>query len=242
MIGGKDVRTIRRDLKLAPVDRPKGAGVRWKGTPHIEMVEALDVMLERKSWKMADLRYVLTRGAADITFSCVMDTPTLKTINVEVPSQVYKPSFGFVASNARRRRLYFYCGVAGDKGSFVGSRWEGHSYTSNFDPHKQMHEAVETWLDEYLKLYQHIDYLRGTTMSKDDVEEMLLAAGRGGLLPWSRIGKVCDAVVNKRRVNTFSLICAYSKWCHVGPAPEQMDSLYNFAQLLWKGIAKNRNS
>lgn len=219
------------ELVGVKVYRPEGVGSRWKGIPHSSMVAALLRCLEDMKCKISGMRFHLSNNDANIAFSCNIIGGSRRKDRTGL-----SPAFGFTASNSRRGRLTFYCGLSRPEPyrAFVGARWQGSSYTRKFSAVDEMRWAFSRWEDEFDRVNKRLEvyYQRlFNHRSNDALDRVLIKTAERGLLPWSRLHLIVNAMRVKRQTKA-KMIFAFSKVVQIKSPTKQMELMYEFLDVL----------
>lgn len=238
MLGINQRWELQTDVKLLAkirVAKPERIGSQWKGVAHHRMVTALITSLEDRGLELANPRFFLSRSNADIAFSCNVFMPEVGSMQLEDQGKCYTliQSFGFAASNARRRGLAFYAGYSCQQADlkFIGTKWLGGKYTLNFNPEEEMENAVETFHQRIGMVKEMLANAALTKVGENRVRMLLMEAGARNLMPWSRIGRVADAMMQETGLLNH-LFMEFGKITSMNPPPEQLDQLYGFTELV----------
>lgn len=229
------------ELLDVKITRPVNAKSRWKGIPHAWMVAGVLKVLEDMNCGTKGFRFHLSHNDADIAFSCNVIHKELKNSYTGMENKrgiTLYPAFGFVASNAGRRRLTFYCGLSSPEPhcAFVGARWHGSSYTKAFSVGDEMRFAYDKWEEEYQKVYRRLSTQKKSDNCFDSDKELdcfLIKAVELGLIPRTRVARVVDSMRVKRKTRA-RVLFAFSEIVQMKSPKQQMDLMFEFLSVIDK--------
>jgi len=147
---------------------------------------------------------------------------------------------GFVSSNARRKTLRLYVGgtiTACTNGLITGEIVMKKRHTINLKLDDEIREGLNRYANSALRVNEQIAALADRALSTEKTDELLMAAGRLNLLPWSGIGKV-DAefreptYADHAQRTSWGLLNAFTHIVKNIPPLRQMDRIDAFRALL----------
>ncbi len=225
------------DLEDVKLRKPAGSGTRWKGVSHYQLITALLAELREGEFSYSGTRYNLSRSGSDLVFSCLVELPDVGVLSVKEGHKskpiALHPSFGVAASNARRKGLTFYSGFASatTHHKIVTTAWLGDKYTIKFNLAAQVTSAVNHFLSTAQESAAIGASLKTIQMNEGRIRKVLMEAGARNLMPWSRIGRIADAL-NGDRVSAWSLSVEFAKLVELNPPGYQMDQMLGLTQIL----------
>lgn len=213
-------------LKKVKLRKPPEAGFRWNGIKHSDLVEAIISHAERGGLRMIEFRGHLERGGYDLTASL-----TFTPLGIKNLPDGYLPSVGFTTSNRRKKALRFYAGVVHkdtDTPIVLAQMTAGRS-DQNQTLDDLMQQVFEWWTETVERVAPVIRNLKETVPSSQEVQSTLFVAGRGGMMPWSRIGKI-DKLF--KGGSALTLLNTFSRIAGMNAPGEQMDQILRFGMAL----------
>lgn len=232
-IGGNPV-TLEQIRKVKLIT-PESAGQQWQGIRHGTLIDTILEETDRRGWKIIEQKFGLSRHGADLVGGFVFS----KVPGVKAPPG-QSLSLGLMTSNARRKSLRFAVGTqvtVCHNGMVVGDYTFKRQHRYEFDIKAQIIEGLDTYIDHAKKITNVVRELEAKELSKQDVNAILMEAGRTDLMPWSRVG-VVDKEYNHPRFrdftgrNAWSLLNAFTWVAKRNPPQDQIDQINGFRRLL----------
>lgn len=226
----------REQLREMTIVQPKNAGRIWKGIQHGELVDAIANRLESNGIEVAGEQwYVAGQNRERMSGSMSLRIPDL-----EAPAGM-EFSLGLHHGNDMAHALKFAVGlrvfvcsngvVAGD---FIVKR----RHTNHFDLERVVNNGLDRYLEEIKEVRNTVDRMKERTYYTNHIpDEVLMDAGRNGLMPWSRIGQVDE----EYRHPTFAETADHSAWglynaftyvVQKCPPGHQIDAMSKFRELV----------
>lgn len=222
-------------LHSITLQRPKHAGRIWTGVPHGELADALqDEINARPGWKVASSSFSLSKDKADLAGAFQVDIADLKA------PEGMQFSIGFLTSNAMRRSLKIVVGTkvfVCNNGMATGEILMQRKHTNQFDIYSELETALDSYVDRAQQIPKMVDSWRSRNLTTRESDEILLNAGRAGIMPWSRIGKV-DAeyrhstFADHNERTSFGILQAFTYVVQKSPPLAQMDMMNAFRETL----------
>lgn len=182
-----------QELRAVPVTAPADPGKLWQGVSHGDLMthllaEAVDRGIERD---VKESRYWVSPDGGEMAAAVCVPGGTAAAV----------PYLGVVASTTQRRVLTVFSGTVdpATRAATVPAvmsrskdpKW---MYTTHFDP-DYVAAKVWKWWAAAQKEYKDVNrILAAAEVSNPLRDRLLMAVGRKGILPWSRIG-VADRTV-----------------------------------------------
>lgn len=230
---GSNVKNVDQ-LKGINMERPKRAGAYWQGIPHHDLTSALIDEVNSRGWKITEQAYAVSKDKADLAGAF-----TLEVKGLEAP-EGQSLSLGFLTSNAMRRSLKMVVGTkvaCCNNGMATGEIVLHKKHTSGFNLFKEIEEACDAYLIKAATIADTVKSLREQEIGEDDVDSILMEAGRSKLMPWSRIGAV-DAEYRKPTYaehgtgTSWALLNAFTHTVKRNPPQQQMEQMNRFRAML----------
>lgn len=182
--------SISRELLAEiPVIRPEHVKDRWQGIRHGDLVDCITKQAGERNLKIEEESWFVNGPNR----SCLQGSLRLKLPNLKDPAKDVAFSLGVIHSNNADIALRFAVGayvfickngvVTGD---FVLSR----KHTIGLELPEQVSRGLDRYLEEVKNIKPAILNMKKRGLVTEDVDRILMRAGREGLMPWSRIGLV----------------------------------------------------
>lgn len=171
-------------LKDPPPTSSRPVGGRWKGVKHEDLVKAFRTRLA----ETAGVRFAMSNDGYDIAFSMTTDPKKLQP-----PDKGLVSAIAVVASNARRFRSQAYYGVdvkETGRGLVLGRLGDGAERSVHYDLEADAEETVRLFRLRQKRAFVQVQQLKNQKLTDGEMDRLCMAAGRGGLIPWSRVGEV----------------------------------------------------
>lgn len=225
----------REQLSEVKLIRPELAGKTWRGIQHGELVETLHQSLEKRGVKTNDEHWFVE----GMNNSHLTGSMSLRIKGFTAPEGM-DFSIGINHSNNLDFALRFAVGTkifVCSNGMVVGDYTLQRRHTNGVDLIGEIEQGVEQYLQRVPIVAETVQTMQAREISPVHRDQILMQAGREGLLPWSRIGAV-DAQVRKPRFAVFkgdsawSLYNAFTYTVQKSPAHEQISSMSRFRELV----------
>lgn len=193
-----------------------GAGKAWKGLPHSHLIEAL--LTEGKS-----------RGISFVPSLHLSPSEGILAASLQAGEQM----LGVLNDNTRRHSLRIYVGTALPQEYPVPlTRRILAKHTKGVSAQEVARETVEVLLADYSVSRQQRQEMRQRPVTTDlESNRVLMQAGRLGLMPWSRVGRV-DALFSNTDGSYWDLLQSFARIAALNPPTKQMEQVWRFASLL----------
>jgi len=234
VIGG---RLGMEDLKKVPLVKPEKAGSRWKGIPHYELASNIEEATRSRGWKIKDARFTLSNDRADMVGAFDLD---LGKNGPDTDGGV-SLGLGIQTSNAMKRSLMLTVGgtvTVCTNGMITGEILLIKKHTLNLDLFERVDESLDIYQEKTLQIPEVIRNWKERDLVGSEEDQLLLAAGRQGIIPWSKVGKV-DAEYKKpsfdygTKGNTsWDMLNAFTHVVKTSPPLAQMEQINQFRELL----------
>lgn len=222
--------------QLADVEmvRPDEAGKRWQGVPHTDLAHTIINEVDSRGWGLGKMSFSLSKDQADLAGAFELFIPDLPAPE----GQTF--SLGVLSSNMRRRSLHITVGTnvtVCNNGMCTGEIILNKHHTKGLN----LTESIEVALDDYLfsarRVEKMVEGLRARNITETEAEHVLMQAGRQGLMPWSRIGKVdkeyrAPTFADHDERTSWGLLNAFTHIAKANPIHNQMSDINDFRQLL----------
>lgn len=240
MLSKTTARHTMTDVLKVKLERPPHAGKNWEGVRHAELLQTVRRTLENNKLKPgpAPTVHLARNGALMAAAFSVGGVPGANFGRADVV-----PCLGLVASNNRRRRLTFYCGVrviSADAGVCFHRAKARRHYTIEFDLKDEVNKLVDDWLDHAEDLPERIDELRGDgtdDLNRTEAMTYFTAAAERGLLPNERAMAAIRTIVEKDSkrgsdLSRFDLAVEFGREAAKNPPTDVMDQQHDFLELV----------
>ena len=205
-----------KDLDF-PLEPPKKATRHWQGIPHRELIRSL--LRQTKGWKRKGLTIHLSKDrfemAATLTLYPTPDRPV---------------QIGVLNSNSMQSQLTFYSGsVVGKQGLSLDKHLAGkHRIGINLD--WQCANAITEVVAEvgFSDYHQIVEEFKQTKLTLEEIQTALTKAGRKGLMPWSRLGRIDRLLFGNLRISKLDVLLAFAEVAKMNPPLKQMPQVYRF--------------
>ncbi len=230
-------------LLQTEIKRPDRAGNRWAPVPHFDVVNGLAVEMDHRGWKFDSPRCQLLADDQNM----VAEFPGLKIPGQEAPNG---QDFRLVVRNSHNQSFALSVSVASTvlvcTNGLTLSQEEialCRKHTTGFS----LSDGIDKALNDYVTGATKIGHMTKALeqIYCDDqrvVDNVLLAAGRSGLMPWSHIGLVDDEYKAPRHPefkgrNGWSLYNCFTEVLKKSPVIRQVDSGRKLAQVIFDAPA-----
>jgi len=226
--------TRLNDLTNIKLQRPEKAGKYWQGIHHSRLAITLVNEINSRGWEITESRFSLSKDEADLAGAF-----SLKIDDIEAPEGM-DLSLGFLTSNAMRKALTMVVGAnvqVCNNGMATGEIVMQKKHTSGFSLVEEVRQSLDHYEIRAKLIGGTVKSLRQCEISDTKTDEILMQAGRDGLMPWSRIGAV-DKEYRKPtfaehgRGTSWALLNAFTYTVKRNPALKQMEQMNRFRQLL----------
>lgn len=217
------------DLRKIPCARPPDAGGYWQGIPHAALVDTLLVEFAVRGWQVGNMRFALANDNADLAATFALDLPGLAA---PVGLQY---AIGALTSNARNRRLRLYAGAVvslSGTGLVTGELVMCRKHVRGVLLQKEIAVALDDYPVAARRTGPIVEGLQRTAISSVDYEHLLIAAGRAGIMPWSRLSAVDKQYHRNAQGTSWALLGAFTHVVRRNPPIKQLDQINKFRQLL----------
>lgn len=221
-------------LKNIKVERPKNAGRVWKGIPHYDFVSTIREGIESRGWEIVGEAYSLSKDKADLAGAFDL---RIKGINAPEDQLL---SIGFLTSNAMRRSSKLVAGtrvLVCNNGMATGEILMHRKKTFNLELSEEIEYGLDAYAETSVKTIDLVNSMKEREITQRETDDILLRAGREGILPWSRVGQVDSEFRNPtfedhRGATSFNLLQAATHVMKKTPALQQMPQMLAFKNLL----------
>lgn len=213
---------------------PRGAGRVWQGIPHGELCDTISDEVRSRGWKVTDAQFHVSKDQADMAAAFALSIP-----DIDAPEgQTF--SLGLLTSNAMRRTLKIVVGTnvrVCNNGMATGEVVLRAKHTTGFDLIGNVEHAITAYEEKIRAIPALVAKMRETELPPDSAEHILMEAGRAGMMPWSRIGKVDEeyrhpTFAEHGKGTAWALMQAFTYIVKDNPPQFQMDQMNAFRRLL----------
>jgi hypothetical protein len=236
----KNVRSLSRAqlrrIQVVTPERDRDTS-RWKGIQHGELADTIVKGLQERAVTIKDeCWYVGRKDDAHLTGSLKITVPKKKS------PKGMDFSLGVHHGNDMSYALKFAVGThihICENGMVSGDIALKKLHTKGFNLVSAVGDGLDQFLNQLDNVGSFIESLKAIDISDQARDEVLMEAGRQGLLPWSRIGKVDKefrkptfAAFNQR--NAWGLYNAFTYIIQKSPAHDQISGMSEFKDMLLK--------
>ena len=229
-----------KDLEKVKVETPKriskgvSSGSTWKGIQHGMLIHSILGSITNMGWDVGQMQFALSNNKADMVGAFDLAIPEIDAPN----GQSF--SLGIMTSNSMKRSLRLFVGTRifiCNNGLATGEIVMKKRHTLYLDLDFEIEDALRMYFRKAKEVKSVVVDMQKYDLSNEAYEHVLVEAGRQDVLPWSRVGKVCDEYNNPRYPefeprNCWSLYNAFTQVVKESPALSQMDKLNQFRLLL----------
>ena len=234
MISVCDKNVTKVEVSRVQVQRPDHAGRIWKGIAHGVLVNAIEAAIARKGWIVSNSAFSLSKDKADLVGAFDLTIPGL-----DAPDGVGF-ALGFMTSNAMRRSLRLYVGsriFVCNNGCVTGELILRHKHTNHFRIENNIDHAMSLYRNRIEDTRDMIDGWKKSGLELNMSNSILMAAGRRGIMPFSRIGQVDSeywkpSYAEHNEKTSWGLLNAFTHIVKKSPTHMQMDQMNRFRELL----------
>lgn len=224
------------DLRGVTPTTPANAGRRWAAIPHAELVDTIKDECLTRNWRVKEELFTLTNEGADMAGALLLEgvrgvtVPTGQTL-----------ALGFLNNNSRRKALKITVGTSVmccNNGMCSGDILLRRVHDQTVDLPDEVDVALDRYVEAAGGLALGVARLREQDLSPAQASDILLEAGRRGLVGWATVGRV-DAEYRKPTFaehgqhNSWALLQAFTYAARPNINPIKQMEVYNaFRQLL----------
>lgn len=237
MLSPLTAQTQRRELAKASATIGKSHTVKaiggyWRPLDFDELLDYTEQSLKSlgiaicKNWLLH-----LSRNDADLTAS--MRT-TQWPGKIALPGS-FVPALGLIATNARRFRTTLYYGVTrlDSMTSMVfGDIAISKKNTLRMDLTETIPEVVQEWWSQTCKIPKIITKLTKIKLDKNELNRIIMAAGKVNCMPWSRLGATEARYRETNGKTAWDLFQAYGFVAAANTPVNYFARSYNFYRLM----------
>ena len=224
----------RETLRKVLLARPESAGPHWKGIQHGELADHIVNGLSNRNVTVNEESWFLGKGDTHLTGSLSISVPKKKAPKgMDFALGVHHGNDMCYALKFAVGTRIFIC----KNGMVSGDIALRKLHTTNFDLAAAVGDGLDQFLNQLSLVGEFIDTLKAKPISGEERDRLLMAAGREGLMPWSRIGQV-DKEYRKPTFQAFKQQTAwglYNAFTYVVqkcPPHEQISSMSRFRELV----------
>lgn len=228
------------ELKAIPLVVPEWASNRWQGIQHGELVETIHTQLNQHDIRVLDEGwYPSGRDFQRLNGSMSLELPGIE------PMEGTAFSLGVQHSNLGDHALKFAVGAKifiCSNGMVVGDYAVKRRHTIGLDLMESIGIGIKTYINRAKEVPVVAQKMRETEMEDDTVDHALMAAGREGLISWSRVGQV-DAEYRKptfadhNEQTAWGLYNAFTYTIQKMPPQYHIKGLNRFREILVGNVA-----
>ena len=228
------------ELKSIPLIVPEWASSRWQGIQHGELVETIHTQLDHHNINVIDEGwYVSGPDVQRLNGSMSLEIPGVKSM------EGTSFSLGVQHSNLGDHALKFAVGAKifiCSNGVVIGDYAVKRRHTIGLNLMESIGIGIETYINKVKDVPIVVQKMRDTEMRDDDVDHALMAAGREGLVSWSRIGQVDKeyrkpTFADHDEKTAWGLYNAFTYTIQKMPPQYHIKSMNRFREILVNGVA-----
>jgi len=228
------------ELKKIPVIKEEKRSDRWQGIQHGELVESIHQALDTNKVRVEDENWF----AYGKDFQSLSGSMQLRIPNME-PMEGTNFSLGVQHSNNGYHALKFAVGAKifiCSNGMVVGDYAVKRKHTTGLDLNEAVGYGIETYLNKIVDVQIAAETMKSRELITADVDEALMAAGREGLLSWSRIGQVDKeyrkpTFADHDEPTAWGLYNAFTYTMQKMPPQYHIKGMNRFREILVDGVA-----
>lgn len=206
-----------KDLDF-PLEPPKKATRHWQGIPHKELIRSL-------------LRHTRGMKRRGLTIHLSKDRFEMAAVHTIWPEMDQPIQIGVINSNSMQRQLTFYLGPVIDGIGLSLDKYLCGKHRTGVDLSQQIGWVLTATkaLPEIKAYVYHtaINELDHNHITPEEIQTALTEAGRKGLMPWSRLGKI-DLLLRDKTTTKLDVLLAFAKVAKMNPPLKQMPQVYRF--------------
>lgn len=222
-------------LRLVELIRPPKAGSVWKGIQHGEFADLIVETANGMGWEISDMQFSLSNDEADMVAAFELD----KLPDLETPAGL-KFAMGVVTSNARRVATRLFAGARVaicSNGLATGEVVMEKKHAKGLDLASELKESFSEYARTVARTGWVVQQMKERKLTSQEVEHIIMEAGRRKLMPWARLG----FVDHEYRVPRFDEIGTGTSWALMNaytwvvkrhPPLRQMTAMNEFRKLL----------
>lgn len=226
---------VYSDVNRAVMPTPTGVGPRYGGpTPHKVFIQTLRTVATARGWGMGDTatgRYGLAEGG--LTMACAH---TIAPAGVPTPDRATL-AMGWVHSNSRHYRLRAYLGCMTKRSGIVMFEYKSRFRPGTMPLEKIITHTMARMNRDVATVPVVVARLREAEVNAVTADRTMVAAGRRGAMPWSRVGRA-DAHwhKNNRERTAWGLCLSLAAGTAMSPVMRQMAEMYELFKLVDVGL------
>ena len=177
---------VPREQLPTEVERPNGAGSRWRGVPHRDLAEGFVDQFTRKGCEIVRDQWATSNHGRVLVGGIDLRLPDVP----EIPGQEFSVSIMHANNMSKSMRVavgarLMICFNGVQTGDFVLER----KHTSGLRLGHEILNSVERSLNEFNETHRVIEGMKARRVMPRQLDSLFMEMGRKGILPWSAIGK-----------------------------------------------------
>jgi hypothetical protein len=221
-------------LREVELKRPDRAGAYWQGIPHYDLSTTIIEAVRNRGWEIGEMQFALSPDQADLAGAMELKVPGINIDGIGL-------GLGFITSNMMRTSLRLMVGgrvTICSNGLVTGEIILKTKHTSRLDLGLKVVPALDSYEKRARRIEERVTNWKSAHLKEDDVNGILMNAGRSKVIPWSRVGKV-DAEFKTpsfdyktEKDTAWDLLNAFTHIVKESPPLQQMGQINRFRQLL----------
>lgn len=224
------------DERLAGLElvKPNGVSNRWRGIQHGVLVNTLEERMDAAGWKFENRTIAVDKTGFDMVGAWNLQVPGMQ----EMEDQ--KLAIGFVTSNRCKRSLRLLVGstvLVCTNGMATGEIVLAKKHTIGLSLEQEIDEGLKRYLVAAQDIPKRSQLLKSTELADEQVDHLLMEAGRNNLIGFSILGQVSKEYFHPTFADNGSKTAwgLYNAFTHVIKKTcvnTQLDLMYKFQKLM----------
>ncbi len=215
----------REQLRGIPFLPPDKAGAFWGGVPHHRLLDLVERAAADRNVTLAGLRCHLNASGLTMVAAWAAD------LHTTAPPPGCHHSLAVLDSNNWTSSIRLYGGVVCDGAGVTLGRYQvaRHSSGNIKNLPALLDDALQAYRVDAIAYPARVESLRAARVDRVTADRLVMAAGRGRLLPSSRLLEVAPA---PEAVAAWDLVLSFARAAQKGPALKQLDNTLGLVQLV----------
>lgn len=230
--GGKNFTDA--ELKNMELKRPVGVSDRWQGVAHYDLVKTLENRMDAAGWKFEDRILAVDKTGFDMVGAWNVSVPGIADMEDQ------KLAIGFSHSNCCKRSLRLLVGSVVrvcTNGLVSGEVVLTKKHTIGLDLDAEIDGGLTRYVEAAKQLKARTDALKETELADEQVDHILMEAGRNHLIGYCTLGRVSEEYFHPTFADNGSKTAwgLYNAFTHVIKKTcvnTQLDLMYKFQNLM----------
>lgn len=232
VVNGKNLTDAQ--LKKMELRRPTFVSDRWQGIPHFDLVNTLEERMSEAGWKFENRTVAVDKTGFDMVGAWNVDVPGIDKMEDQ------KLAIGFQHSNRCKRSLRLMVGstvFVCTNGLATGEIVLAKKHTIGLDLVEQIDEGLVRYVEAAKLLKVRTDAMKATELTDEQVDHILMEAGRNKLIGWSFLGDVSEEYLHPTYADNGSKTSwgLYNAFTHILKKTcvnRQLKLLYRFQKMI----------